>query len=281
MKILITGSEGFIGSHLVPILKENKNKIAGIDLKLDGRDIFDLESEDVIKWADVVIHLAAITSVNKSFDNPSEYFRVNTLGTAIILELCQKYDKKLIFPSTGAYYHRELSPYAESKALAEDMVAKFPRTTILRLFNVYGTGMNPDSGSILYNFAQATVKGEPIVVYGSGDQTRDFISVKDVVEIIKSAINPRWDGKTIDIGTGKSYTINYIAELFSHYSKSKIVHHEMPKREIRWSIANTQMLKSLYKKKLKTNLEKDIKEIVEYYGGIKDQEPDPSMEGYI
>lgn len=213
----------------------------------------------------MVIHLAAETSVNGSFSNPQDYFRTNVLGTARVVELCQRYGKRLIFPSTGAYYNRELSPYASSKALAEDIVSKFPNTTILRFFNVYGTGMNESTGSIIYNFAKAAVSGKPIVVYGSGDQTRDFISVKDVVQIIKAAISPKWDGKIVDVGTGEAYTINYVAELFAYYTKGKVVYHEMPKREIKWSIANTQMLKSLYKKKLKTNLEKDIEEIVRYY----------------
>ena len=67
------------------------------------------------------------------------------------------------------------------------------------------------------------------------------------------------------MGTGEAYTINYVAELFYFYTRLGLHYKEAPKREIKWSIANTQMLKSLYKKKLKTNLEKDIKEIVKYY----------------
>ena len=274
-RILITGSEGFVASHLIPLLKK-EYKLYLWDIKVD-LDIFDLQLEYDLEDCDVVIHLAAETSVDGSFKNPQDYFRTNVLGTARIVELCQKYDKKLIFPSTGAYYNRELSPYAESKALAEDIVTKFPRTTVLRFFNVYGTNMNENTGSIMYNFVQAAIAGKPIIVYGSGDQTRDFISVKDVVQIIKAAISPKWDGKIVDVGTGEAYTINYIAELFAHYTRNPstlldlkpkqvgIAYHEMPKREIKWSIANTQLLKQLYKKKLQTNLEKDIEEIVRYY----------------
>ena len=267
--ILITGDKGFVGTHLMGnrFGLDFEYHYLGWDIK-DKKDIFSNRFEEQVRWADAVIHLAAETSVTGSFNNPQDYYRVNVLGTARVVRLCQKYGKKLIFPSTGAYYNRELSPYAESKALAEDIVTKFPRTTVLRLFNVYGTNMNSSTGSIIYNFAQAAVNDKPITIYGSGDQTRDFISVKDVVEIIKAAISPKWDNKIVDVGTGEAYTINYVAELFEHFRKKpnfELSYHEAPKREIKWSIANTQMLKSLYKKKLKTNLEKDIEEIVRFY----------------
>ena len=269
MKILITGHKGFIGSHLTPLLKKDY-EVRGWDIK-EGHDIFDRAGfAGAMNWADVVIHLAAETSVNDSFNREADFMKLNVLGTARVLELAVKFNVKVIFPSTGAYYFRDLSPYASSKALAEDIctsVQKYHPVTILRFFNVYGTNMNERTGSILYNFVQAAVSGQPIVVYGSGEQTRDFISIKDIVSIIKAAISSKWDGKTVDVGTGQAYTINYIAELFAYFGKGTVVYHDPPKREIKWSIANTDLLKTLYKKPLVTNLEKDIKEMVEYYAG--------------
>lgn len=256
MKILLTGSSGFIGSNLYPILLQ-RNQVWCYDKK-DGLDIFDDQIEDIIKQIDIVVHLAAETSVNGSFKNPDKHFTVNTIGTARIAYLCQKYNKKLIFPSTGAYHFPELSPYAKSKYLAEEIVKtiKSPKV-ILRLFNVFGPNMNPDSGSIMYNF----LTEKDIVVYGSGEQTRDFVHVRDVCQIIKEAVSDKWNDKIIEIGTGQEYTINYVAELFAHFRKKKVGYHEAPKREIKWSIANTQMLRSLYKRELTTNLENDIKEL--------------------
>lgn len=252
MKTLITGNLGFIGSNL--------NLEADIwDIK-KGKDIFADTFDKAVKKADVVIHLAAETSVNGSFKNPAQHYITNTMGTARVAYLCQKYHKKLIFPSTGAVYYPELSPYAKSKYLAEEIVKGIMGTTpvvVLRLFNVFGKGMNPNSGSIMYNF----LTEKDIVVYGSGEQTRDFVHVTDVANIIKASLSPRWNNKIVEVGTGQEYTINYVAELFAYYRDKKVFYHDAPKREIKWSIANTQMLKSLYKKKLTTDLEKNIKEL--------------------
>ena len=264
--ILVTGSKGFIGSHLVPQLKKS-HKVVEWDIK-DKRDIFASSFEGALKRADAVVHLAAETSVTQSFDKEAEYVKLNVLGTARVLELCVKYGKKLVFPSTGAYYHRELSPYASTKALADDLcqaVQAFHPVTILRFFNVYGTNMNDRTGSIIYNFAKAAAQNKNIIVYGSGEQTRDFISVKDVVQIVEAALSSRWDGKIVDVGTGKLHTINYVAELFAHFVFGKIVYHKAPKREIKWSVADTRILRMLYKRKFVTKLHRDISDIVKYY----------------
>ena len=261
--ILLIGCEGFIGTSLKEILLNYNYGVIHHDIRdeVNAHDIFSEFLERDINNADIVIHLAAETSVEGSFKNPAQHYITNTMGTARVAYLCQKYHKKLIFPSTGAWYFPELSPYAKSKYLAEEIVKgimdKTP-VTILRLFNVFGPNMNPNSGSIMYNF----LTDKEIVVYGSGEQTRDFIHVRDVCEIIKAAISPKWNSKIVEVGMGQEYTINYVAELFAHFRKKKIVYHEATKREIKWSIANTQMLKTLYKKKLTTDLEKDIEELV-------------------
>jgi len=262
MRILVTGSEGFVGSNLLPLLEEKGHSFYTWDLK-DKKDIFDRKIEAVVSWSDVVIHLAALTNVNHSFEDPEEVFRVNVLGTARMVELCKRFGIKLIYPSSAAVYHPELSPYAESKYLAEQIVRKFDIATVLRFFNIYGPGMNKDSGSLMYEFVQGLYTGE-LVVFGDGEQTRDFISIQDICQIILKAIDQEWDGKVIDCGTGQAYSINYIAGLFKHYGDLKIKYVK-PRREIKWSTADTQMLKTLYKKKLKTNLETDIKGLVDYY----------------
>lgn len=254
LKILVTGSEGFIGSNLVPVLKK-KYRVCRWD-KLNYRDIFDPEIEGYIKASDVIIHLAAQVSVGKSFKKPEETFRTNVLGTARVLELCMKYNKKLIFPSSAAVYHRELSPYAESKAMAEDLITKsgYKKAVVLRFFNVYGPGMNADSGSIMYRF----LTDKKLVIYGDGEQTRDYINVKDIVNIIVESIKGKWNGEIVDCGTGQAYTANYIAGLFAFY-RGKKLNYEAPKREIKWSVAETSTLFRLIKKGLTTYLPGDIK----------------------
>lgn len=256
-KILITGSSGFIGNHLSAQLF-NKYNLFCFDKK-DKGDIFANKIESSLAAADAVIHLAALTSVEQSFKNPQETFITNVLGTARIVELCVKYKKKLIYPSSAAIYHPELSSYAHSKYLAEEIVkgvmGKIP-VVILRLSNVYGDNMNPDSGSVMFNF----LKSKKLVIFGDGEQTRDFISVRDVVSIMEDALKKKWNNEIVEVGSGKSYTMNYVAGLFAHYMQ-KNLEYKPPRREIKWSIADTKNLKRLYKKKLLTNLSQDVEEL--------------------
>jgi UDP-glucose 4-epimerase len=254
MKILLTGSEGFIGTNLKKHL-EHKYTIYGWDLK-SGKDIFDHRIERVIKEVDIVIHLAALTSVEQSFSNPTKVFDVNVNGTARIAHLCHKYKKKLIYPSSAAVIYPDLSPYAKSKAIAEEIVKGVGNAVILRFFNVYGPDMNPDSGSIMYNFLHS----RKLKVYGDGSQTRDFINVKDICRIIEQAFKNKWNGKVVECGTGYTFTVNYIAGLFAHF-KGLSIEYMPPRREIKWSVADRKVLDMLYKRKLVTNLEKDIEEL--------------------
>lgn len=130
------------------------------------------------------------------------------------------------------------------------------KVTILRFVNMFGPNMNPRSGSMMYNF----LYNDKIVVFGDGEQTRDFIHVRDVVQIVQDAFKDKWNGKIVDVGTGQPYSTNYVAGLFAHF-RGLPISYEPPKREMRWHAIDTSVLMSLYKKKLTTNLEKDIKEL--------------------
>lgn len=263
--ILVTGSDGFIGSHLVPQL-EKIYEVITWDLK-DKHNIFDAEFEDMIRQVDIVIHLAALTNVNESFKNPGKFFYTNVLGTARVTELCVKYHKKLIYPSSAAIYHPELSPYAMTKKLAEDVVwgvRDLIPVVVLRLYNVFGEGMNPDTGSLMFNF----LTNKKLVIFGDGEQTRDFIHINDVIGVMEDAINKHWNGNIADIGSGEAYSTNYIAGLFAHFQHKKISYEE-PRREIKWSVAPTQMFKKLYRKELYTNIRNNIKELCQSKKKIK------------
>ena len=255
IKCLITGSCGFIGSNLSRLFPHVM--LYDIDQNWDIFDDYLLE--DRIEEADVVYHLAALTSVEKSFKNPRETYRVNVLGTAKVVELCNRFKKKLIYPSSASVYIPDSSPYAKSKKIAEDIVVSMMpknRFTVLRLYNVFGPDMNPNSGSIMYNF----LTSKKLVVYGDGEQTRDFIHVRDVVSIMKVAIDKRWESRIVDVGVGQAFSINYVAGLFAHYRKMKI-EYQPPRREIKWSISDPTMRLWLYPYPITTNLEEDIKEL--------------------
>jgi nucleoside-diphosphate-sugar epimerase len=256
-KILVTGHQGFIGSNLVPVLKQDY-EVFGMDRE-NGGDIFSDKLEEMIKKVDCVVHLAALTSVNQSFENPSATYRTNILGTARVAQLCLDHGVRLIYPSSAAIHHPDLSPYAASKYIAElslKLVQDYIPATILRFYNVFGPGMNPNSGSIMYNF----LTNDRIVIFGDGEQTRDYIHIRDIVDVIKTSIDEQWGSVIMDVGTGQAYSANYVAGLFAHH-RGKKLEYEAPRREIKWSIADTQMLKRFYKKKLTTNLDVDIKEL--------------------
>ncbi len=255
-RVLISGSEGFIAGYLKPFLKYDL--VSNVDI-VNGNDIFSEYFEEEVKKCNVVIHLAALTNVEDSKKNPKPYFMTNVFGTARVAYLCMKYKKKLIYPSTLHISDPWASPYAESKLMAEQIVrvaAKFTPVVILRLYNVFGKGMNNNSGSIINLF----LKSDKIEVYGDGSVTRDFIHVRDVVSIMKQALRPKWNNKCVEVGTGKATSIKELAELFAKY-RNKKVKYLKNKPQLKWPIANTKLLHKLYVRELTTNLEEDIKEL--------------------
>lgn len=260
MNVLVTGGAGFIGSHLVPFLRK-RMKVSVYDLKHYG-NIFDEGIYDEIDWADVVVHLAAHTSVKQSFQNPQEVYRNNVLGATRVLEICLEYKKRMLFPSTLAVHDDNLSPYANSKALAEGILRKFDNVTVLRFGNVYGPGMNQNSGALMY-WCLRNLDGV-MNIDGDGKQERDFIHVNDIVRIIERAIEKDWSGKLVECGTGVSHSVNEVVGEFAKYGRMKIQYNGSfsGQRKIR---ANTEILKNLYKQPLLSNFAEDIREIVELY----------------
>ena len=236
MKILVTGNRGFLGSHLVPALKKKGHHVIGYDIK-DGKDILDIKKlEKAIKKCDVVYHLAALINVQESHKQRLKYKFVNYFGTGWVVYYCRYFNKKLIYTSTAAIHDFESSTYAHTKFLA-DVIVQDKNSVVLRLFNVYGEGMN--ESTMLARFQ----KENPITIYGDGKQTRDFIHIDDVVEIMVSALDKKWNGFVGDIGTAYEHTVLYIAKLFK-----KPIQFKEKRKEVRKSVANIKALRKLYKK---------------------------------
>jgi UDP-glucose 4-epimerase len=237
MKILVTGGKGFIGSHLIPALWKKGHSIWSYDYQ-DKQDILDIPTlAKYIKWADVVYHLAALTDVQDSFEHQEEYYMVNCDGTMNVVNACKEGKKKLIYTSTAASYNPTSSPYAHSKQLAERYVYGYQQATIFRLFNIYGDGMNKTT--MISRFQQEN----PIIIYGEGLQTRDFIHIDDVVNILVSALGKKWEGFVGDVGTGKERTVLSVAKLFK-----KPIQFKAKRNEVYHSKANIKLLRKLYKK---------------------------------
>lgn len=191
--ITLTGAEGFIGKH-ISFANER------IDIKT-GHDICDLK--DVA--SDVVVHLAAVSSIPASFENTEETMRTNLVGLARVIDICKKKNARLIFASSCSVVE-PLSPYAYSKLWGEELIKMSGVDhAILRFGNVYGEG---DDKSAIYHFAN----DKEITIFGDGSIVRSFIYVGDLVQAIDYYASTTHQG-TFNIGN-ENLTINEVAGYF-------------------------------------------------------------------
>jgi UDP-glucose 4-epimerase len=247
LRILVTGGAGFIGSHLVKALVkaghsvrildnfstgslENLSDIAGsVELVVGDVRSYDVV-EKAVKGVDAVIHLAALIDVAESIEKPDLYFDVNARGTYNIAKAC-KGVSVLVLASTCAVYGEPVklpvaedhpivpkSPYAATKVAGEAFIQAYSnlydyRYAILRLFNVYGPKQSKAYAGVVIEFIKRVSRGEPPIIFGDGEQTRDFIHISDVVEAIIMAITNEKARDVFNIGSGKPVTINQLAKL--------------------------------------------------------------------
>lgn len=275
-KVVVTGGAGFVGSHLARVLADRDHKVLVIDDLSTGklsnipRGIDFMHGSVVdprvlataLAGIDAVFHLAAIASVPKSVNDPMEAFRVNVLGTVNILnEALRAGVKKVILASSAAVYGNgssiqseddspcPLSPYALSKLVGEQYCSLYTElyslpTVCLRYFNVYGDNMNPKSEYALAvpAFIDRALNGHPLIVYGDGEQTRDFVFIEDVVNASIHAVKSEMQG-VYNVGTGVPTSINRLAEVISA-GKSQIIHEAGRAGEARHNCASIAKLKS-------------------------------------
>lgn len=263
MKILITGSSGFVGKHLVKRLKK-KYDVIGYDLKI-GRDIFnDKLLDKCIKKVDVVIHLAAFVSGVESWEKPQEYLLNNGIGTFKVIEAAIKNKvKKIIVFSSAAVYGNPLTPYGASKIMAETITKSYQdkiEMIIVRPFNIYGLGQNPAYGYAIHNFAKGIRRDKQIEIFGTGNQTRDFIYIDDVIRTVEKLIKIKSSNKVIDLGTGKSIKIINLAKLIG-----KILNIEY---DIIYSKARNELFSSQADTKGLQDIEIDVSKFVKLEEGL-------------
>jgi len=251
-KVLVTGGAGFIGSHLVDKLISRGYVVVVLDnfhsgemesfREILGRASFEVIEGDIrdrkavreaMDGVDAVVHLAALIDVKESVNNPLETHDVNVNGTLNVLnEAVRSGVRKFLFASSTAVYGEgnplplkeehslnPISPYAASKISAECYCRAFNScygldTVVLRFFNVYGPGQKHSSYSgVISKFLQNALNGEPLIVYGDGEQARDFIHVGDVVEATVLALeNGDSKGETFNVCTGKPTSVNELVE---------------------------------------------------------------------
>src|SRR3972149_7263131 len=216
MKILITGSSGFVGKSLVNFLSR-KHQIVKYDLK-NGQDVLDEKMLfKKLKNVDLVIHLAAFISASESWDKPSDYLRNNALGTLSVVRNSIKTNvKKIIFFSSAAVKATPLTPYAVSKIAAESICGLYKNDiniVIVRPENIYGSGQKEAYGYVIHSFIRAIKGGQPVKIYGDGNQTRDFIYIDDIITTVNKMVGMNIkSGTVISLGTGKAVKIVNLAK---------------------------------------------------------------------
>lgn len=230
--IAITGSNGFIGKQLIPVLKSLGYPVLEIS-RSSGLNIADWNSVKDLPKCDVMIHLAAKTFVPDSFDNPREFYDINQTVTINSLELARLWDAKFIHMSSYFYGPPQYlpvdenhplkphNPYAQTKLISENIVSGYCRDfniqgIIFRLFNIYGP--NQDDSFLIPTILKQVKEGK--VELKNPRPKRDFIHVLDVVDAILTSIETHFDGlEIVNLGSGFSYSVEEIVDLFSRFSK--------------------------------------------------------------
>ncbi len=301
--MLVTGGAGFIGSHIVDrLLNEgyrvvvfddlSTGTLANIDahvndgsvnfVKADIRDFGAIShcARDV----DTVVHFAAIVSVQFSIENPSITKEVNVEGTRLLLESCVRSGvKRFIFISSSSVYGMPrylpidenhptspISPYAFSKLESESLCQKFSNqsaleTVILRLFNVYGPRQIPNEYSgVITRFMDCADRGQPLVIYGDGLQTRDFVHVTDVATAVHTLVEDDCAGEIFNIGCGKSVSINNLAKTVMRlsYRNHEIKYEPAREGDILHSVADISKAKAAFAFAPNMDLEDGLKHLL-------------------
>jgi nucleoside-diphosphate-sugar epimerase len=220
-KILVTGHRGWIGSNFTKLLDQQGIDWIGVD-RQEGEDILDDFSifENKIDQCDIVVHLAATARIPRSWQEPDHYRDNNLKVTEWVARTCSAKNKYLIFASTSCVYgngNGPLNPYAWTKLAGEDAIRMYGRSkelnyTIARIFTNYGD--DDDSGLVIGKWLSAYKLGNPLIVRGSGNQSRDFINVSDTAKALLAIVEAIPYQQTLDIGTGVSSRLLDLANIF-------------------------------------------------------------------
>jgi UDP-glucose 4-epimerase len=279
-RILITGSEGFVGAHLVQRLEKEGSNIIPIDVSR-GVDITDWEQVKDYHDIDAICHLAAKIFIPVTIDDPRETYLVNLVGTLNMLELGRRRKiKNFVFASSYVYGHPEyipvneehpvnpMTPYSRSKALGEELCRAYfedygLKCTIIRAFNVYGEGQR--NSFLIPSILKQIRSGE--IELKDPEPRRDFLYVEDLVEAYIRATE--YSGSRFEIfniGSGVSYSVDEIVRAILDITKEKVKVRYLYKRrenEIMNTVADITKAKEKLGWEPKFSIEKGLRNTVQ------------------
>jgi UDP-glucose 4-epimerase len=306
-RYLVTGGVGFIGSHIVEELLKRGEEVRIIDnlstgkidnikdflsevefLEADLRDINKVR--EAVEGVDYVLHQAAIPSVPRSIIDPISSNSANVDGTlnlliaakeakikrVVIASSSSVYGDSQILPKSEELTPNPLSPYAVTK-LVEELYARVfyqiyrLETVSLRYFNVFGPRQDPTSqyAAVIPRFITRMLRGEPPVIFGDGEQSRDFTYVKNVVEanLLASISDKVGHGEVINIACGESITLNQLVDRIDEILGTNIkpIYTEPRPGDVRHSLASINRAKELLGYTVKVSFLDGLKETINWY----------------
>jgi len=306
MFYLVTGGAGFIGSHIVEYLLNQGHKVRVLDNFSTGHrknfeglpnqhhlEVFEGNIREIgivkdsAKGVNGIFHQAALVSVPLSVKQPQASFQNNAQGSFNVFEAARQENvKRVVYASSAAIYGKNtnlplketapyapLSPYALDKVYLEQLAKLYWQSygiasVGLRYFNVYGARQNPNSpySGVISIFVDRLVKNKNIVIYGDGEQSRDFINIKDVVSANILSMNAADKGADVfNVGTGMATSINQLFIMLQQMLESQsIQEYRLPREgDIQYSLTDNTKLKTTLNWKPENQLESGLRSLLE------------------
>lgn len=303
MKLLVTGGAGFIGSHLAERLLASGNSVRVLDDLSTGKrenlprqgslEFIEGDIRDAglvsrcVEGMHAVVHLAAVASVQASMDDPVRTHQVNFDGTLNLLEASRRHGvARFLYACSAAVYGdtatlpvseeltpKPLSPYAIDKLSGEQYLLHYQRThglaaTSFRFFNIYGPRQDPSSpySGVISIFVENLLRDRPVTVFGDGSQTRDFVYVADLADLLaRAAHGTQGNGGVFNVGTGRQHSLLELLDCLEKLSGRKIERrHEAARRgDIQHSCADVSRLRRHFGVVPDTAFERGLEKLLE------------------
>jgi len=303
-RILVTGGAGFLGSHLCDLLLGLKADLICLDnffsgskdniRHLAGHPTFETIRHDVIHpffvEVDKVYHLACPASPIHYQHNPIKTVKTNVMGTINMLGLAKRTGARILLASTSEVYgDPEVHPqtesywghvnpigprscYDEGKRVAETLMTDYHRQNrvdirIARIFNTYGPRMAVKDGRVVSNFIVQALRGEPLTVYGEGNQTRSFCYVSDLIDGLHRLMDADDPGGPVNLGNPVEFTILELAELVLKLTKSRspVIYRPLPQDDPAQRCPDISLARKALGWEPKVKLEEGLEQTIEYF----------------
>jgi UDP-glucose 4-epimerase len=306
VNILVTGGGGFIGSHLVDLLLSEGHFVRVLDnfstgnranlprthehLEVVTADIRDSEAvARAVCDVEAIVHLAAVASVQASVEDPIGTHETNLVGTLYLLEAARRYGiKRFVFASSAAVYGdtqhlpvaedmppAPLTPYAVDKLACEYYIDFYRRQhglepVVFRFFNIFGPRQDPSSpySGVISIFMQRAISRQPITVFGDGEQSRDFVYVADLVDLLRtSLVSAGSICLPMNVGNSQATNLNQLLELIAGFAALPLqISYSSPRTgDIRYSYADNLRIQEQFAYMAKSPVAVGLQATYEWY----------------